>query len=214
MKILSLICLSVLVLSSVWAQTIQEPETEINFKEEISGEKEGTTLGIIGLGCREKMWVNVYAMANFVEYSKFKEKLSSYKGKSAKELQKDKDFLEAYCKADLEKTMILIMVRDVESAKIEAAFREGLEKSYKDGKLSENAEKLLKNFSNGVKDQDKIVFKYLPGGKLRFHLNKTQADFEDETLAQAVWRIYFTEDPTVGTTMRNQLLSEIHRAWK
>lgn len=194
---------------------IKEPESETAFRLRVpSLSEEGKTLGITGLGCREKMWVNVYAIAHFASYEGMKEKLSAWKGKSAEDLASDVKFYEELCKANIEKRMVLILLRDVEGEKIKEAFREGLAKSYKDGKLSENAEKLLKVLANGVKEKDKLIFRYMPGGKLIFSVNKDEHTYEDETLAQAMWRVYFCEEPTVGTSLRDALISEIARAWK
>ncbi|MEK7486154.1 MAG: chalcone isomerase family protein [Planctomycetota bacterium] len=215
LTLLAICCVFASLLVGDEEEMIQEPESEVSFRLKVpSLSEEGKTLGITGLGCREKTWVNVYAIAHFASYEGMKDKLSSWKGKSKEDLAVDLKFYEELCKANIEKRFVLILLRDIEGTKIESAFREGLTQSYTDGKLSENAEKLLKVLANGVKEKDKLIFRYMPGGKLLFSVNKDEYSYEDETLAQAIWRIYFCETPTVGTSLRDSLISEIARVWK
>jgi predicted SnoaL-like aldol condensation-catalyzing enzyme len=201
--------------------TIKEPESEVEFKKVLKGSKDDINLRITGLGCREKFYANVYGIAHFMHDKGAQEKLASLKGVKIED-QKTEDQVKT-CKtiveAEIEKTLILAFVRDVEGHKIQEAFKESLLQTYNDKTgLSKNAETFIGYFAGGVKDKDRIVLKYVPEGeqgKLMVFVAGTKKDLlEDKKLAQAVWAIWFCKEPTVGTSLRDSLLSQLDNLWK
>jgi hypothetical protein len=183
-------------LCAAGAETIEEPDTGKTFDAEIKGATPGVTLACTGVACRKKtaLAAKVYAIAQWIDPQGAREALSEWQGKSGKDLAADQRFYDALAKADIEKRLSLVFVRNVGADKIREGFEESLTIVCA-GELTPSAGKFLALFTTDVKKGQSIELRSLPGGVIEVDqdgktLGRLPADPE---LAKAVWAIYFHE---------------------
>ncbi|XP_011098156.1 fatty-acid-binding protein 3, chloroplastic [Sesamum indicum] len=102
--------------SVVSSEYTEEPETKVKFQTSLS--LPGcSSLSLLGTGYREKVFaiigVKVYAAGLYTNQSVFS-KLDAWKGRSSVELQQDSSIFDAIFQAPLEKSLHIILVRDVD----------------------------------------------------------------------------------------------------
>ncbi|KAL2247426.1 UNVERIFIED_CONTAM: Fatty-acid-binding protein 3, chloroplastic [Sesamum indicum] len=100
----------------VSSEYTEEPETKVKFQTSLS--LPGcSSLSLLGTGYREKVFaiigVKVYAAGLYTNQSVFS-KLDAWKGRSSVELQQDSSIFDAIFQAPLEKSLHIILVRDVD----------------------------------------------------------------------------------------------------
>ncbi|KAK6132574.1 hypothetical protein DH2020_033676 [Rehmannia glutinosa] len=95
----------------------EEPETKVKFQKSLSLPGCSSSLSLLGTGYREKVFaiigVKVYAAGLYTNQSIFS-KLDAWKGHSSAELQKDSSIFNAIFQAPVEKSLHIILVRDVD----------------------------------------------------------------------------------------------------
>nr|GLL22756.1 fatty-acid-binding protein 3, chloroplastic isoform X1 [Ipomoea trifida] len=99
------------------AEYVEEPTTNVKFQRSLSLPGCSTSLSLFGTGYREKVFaiigVKVYAAGLYVNES-ILNKLDAWRGRSAAELQNDSSLFETIFKAPLEKSLSIVLVRDVD----------------------------------------------------------------------------------------------------
>ncbi|KAK6154252.1 hypothetical protein DH2020_008500 [Rehmannia glutinosa] len=99
------------------AEYTEEPETKVKFQKSLSLPGCSSSLSLLGTGYREKVFaiigVKVYAAGLYTNPSIFS-KLDAWKGHSSAELQKDSSIFNAIFQAPVEKSLLIILVRDVD----------------------------------------------------------------------------------------------------
>lgn len=99
------------------AEYIEEPTTNVKFEQSVSLSGCSSSLSLIGTGYREKVFaiigVKVYAAGLYLNQSVI-DKLSPWKGRSAAELQDDSSLFHSIFQAPLEKSLQIVLVRDVD----------------------------------------------------------------------------------------------------
>ncbi|XP_075477847.1 fatty-acid-binding protein 3, chloroplastic-like isoform X1 [Primulina tabacum] len=115
--------------SVVDPEYIEEPGTNVKFQSSLSLPGCSSLLSFLGAGYREKVFaiigVKVYAVGLYANPTIFS-KLSDWKGCSSNELQQDSLFFDAIFQASLEKSLHIILVRDVDGKTFWDALNEAL----------------------------------------------------------------------------------------
>nr|QQG64130.1 chalcone isomerase-like protein [Ocimum tenuiflorum] len=117
---------SSLVVSSEYSE---EPQTKVKYQTSLSLPGCSSTLSLLGTGYREKVFaiigVKVYAAGLYTNPSIFS-KLDTWKGRSSEELQKDSLLFDAIYQAPLEKSLHIVLVRDLDGKTFWDALDEAL----------------------------------------------------------------------------------------
>ncbi|KAK1276148.1 Fatty-acid-binding protein 3 [Acorus gramineus] len=99
------------------AEYVVEPSTDVKFQKDLSIPGCSNELVLFGTGYREKVFaiigVKVYS-AGFYANRSLTESLSAWKGKSATHIQEDSSLCNAIFKAPCEKSLKIVLVRDVD----------------------------------------------------------------------------------------------------
>ncbi|KAL8510067.1 hypothetical protein ACS0TY_017047 [Phlomoides rotata] len=107
----------------------EEPTTKVKFQTSLSLPGCSSSLSLLGTGYREKVFaiigVKVYAAGFYLNQSIFS-KLDAWKGRSSADLQKDSSLFDAIFQAPLEKSVHIILVRDVDGKTFWDALNEAI----------------------------------------------------------------------------------------
>lgn len=107
----------------------EEPQTKVKYHTSLSLPGCSSSLSLLGTGYREKVFaiigVKVYAAGLYTNPSIFS-KLDAWKGRSSAELQKDSSLFDAIYQAPLEKSLHIILVRDLDGKTFWDALDEAL----------------------------------------------------------------------------------------
>ncbi|KAL3733963.1 hypothetical protein ACJRO7_023332 [Eucalyptus globulus] len=104
--------------SSVGSESYaEEPATRVKFQTPLTLPGCSTSLSLVGTGYREKVFaiigVKVYAAGLYINPSIFS-KLDAWKGKSAADIQENRSLFNSIFQATLEKSLQIVLVRDVD----------------------------------------------------------------------------------------------------
>jgi hypothetical protein len=200
------------------ADKIIEPQTGEAFDTQIQGATPGFTLTCTGVACRKKtiFAVKLYAIAHWMDPQGARQGLSEWQGKTGKDLATDQRFYDALSSADIEKRLVMVVVRALSAGKLRDSFRESLQLSYPKG-FSAAAEQFLALPLADLKKGQMIEIRSLPGGVIEVQQNGATVGRlpPDPELSTAVWRIYFHEvlaDDYLETVKR-ELVSRIEAVW-
>ncbi|KAH6775518.1 Chalcone-flavanone isomerase family protein [Perilla frutescens var. hirtella] len=115
--------------SVVSSEYLEEPQTKVKYQTSLSLPGCSSSLSFLGTGYREKVFaiigVKVYAAGLYTNPSVFS-KLDAWKGRSSAELQKDSSLFDAIYQAPLEKSLHIILVRDLDGKTFWDALDEAL----------------------------------------------------------------------------------------
>ncbi|GFP78699.1 fatty-acid-binding protein 3, partial [Phtheirospermum japonicum] len=107
----------------------EEPETKVKFQTSLNLPGCSSSLSLLGTGYREKVFaiigVKVYAAGLYTNQDIFSN-LDAWKGHSSAELQHDSSVFDAIFKAPLEKSLHIILVRDVDGKTFWDALNEAI----------------------------------------------------------------------------------------
>ncbi|KAK3011381.1 hypothetical protein RJ639_012451 [Escallonia herrerae] len=99
------------------AEYTEEPSTKVKFQTSLSLPGCSSALSLLGTGYREKVFaiigVKVYAAGLYVNQA-ILSKLDAGKGRSATEIQEDSHLFDSIFQAPLEKSLDIVLVRDVD----------------------------------------------------------------------------------------------------
>ncbi|XP_051135589.1 fatty-acid-binding protein 3, chloroplastic isoform X2 [Andrographis paniculata] len=115
--------------SVVNSEYTEEPETKVKFQTSVSLPGCSSPLSLLGTGYREKVFaiikVKVYAAALYTNPSIFG-KLDPWKGHSSEELEQDSSLSTAILQAPLEKSLQIVLVRDIDGKTFWGALDEAI----------------------------------------------------------------------------------------
>ena len=189
MKYPLIVCTLLIAVGMLRAQEmVTEPSTEKTFPSMVtvtSGE-EDITLSLTGLTVRKKFFFKVYGMAHYMdtpptgtEEAVLKEILTDGKAKQ----------------------IIMEFARDVGVAQIQNAYRDGFrENAGKDEmkRIQPLVEQFVSAVKSDVKDGDRYVLTWLPGGTIQATFGSDEAPpITDPTFARVLWTIWFGDDSIV-----------------
>ncbi|TYH35394.1 hypothetical protein ES332_D13G190300v1 [Gossypium tomentosum] len=99
------------------ADYTEEPATKVKFRTSLSVPDCSTSLSLLGTGYREKVFaiigVKVYAAGLYVNPS-ILSKLDAWKGRSAAQIQDDMPLFKSFFEDPMEKSLQIVLVRDVD----------------------------------------------------------------------------------------------------
>jgi hypothetical protein len=191
----SVLCAFLLGVSSSIAGTVVEPNTGMEYPDEITIETPSAhyTLKATGVGIREKtiFKVNVYVIVSYIE--------------SAVTLQGDLG--EAIINLDAAKRLQMDLVRGFSRDKLINAFREVIDKNYSDNSaFAADMDIFFAYFDRDARDKDQIIFEYLPGQGLTTSLNgEVKGVITNFAFTRALWTVWFGEKPASDGLKRDLL---------
>mmetsp|Transcript_32274 Transcript_32274/g.79692 ORF Transcript_32274/g.79692 Transcript_32274/m.79692 type:complete len:294 (-) Transcript_32274:243-1124(-) len=190
-------------MDAVGKKFVTEPKTGLQLPSEYC--TRGPTSGcapLTGLGVREKriagIPIKVYACGLYVDTASAKKAVGSkFVGKKASDVCKDQALYSAVLSSsDVDKTVSLVLARDMDSAKIRDALAERLRPAL--GAGSPSLKEFEGYFTGGVKKGQTITFSAV-GGKL--HTTVPGASkagvIADPKLCVALFDVYLGKDPAV-----------------
>lgn len=149
-------------------------------------------LGLTGTALREKFFLNVYAIASYVE--------KEAKIRSAEEL----------AAADLPKALHLVMERDIDSKDMAAAIRDSINANYPEPQF-EAERKILFDYvaANPIKKGDHVWLTHLPSVGISWKIGqKSEILIRSVKFSKAIWDIYFGEN-NLGVAIKRNLSSRL-----
>ncbi|KAL3675575.1 hypothetical protein R1sor_025523 [Riccia sorocarpa] len=133
---------------------VTEPVTGIKFSKNETPQGASKDLILAGVGVREKkvaiLKVKVYAVGLYVEPSVVSS-LEQWKSKGASNLEKDEAFFKALVAAPVEKSLRIVLARDIEGGQFWGALDEALKPRLKSAGAGEEGEKALAAFGDVFK---------------------------------------------------------------
>lgn len=180
-------------------QTVSDPATNKEFPSRVifSEDNKEYTLDITGVSVRKKIVIKVYAMAHYMQ---------SPPAGDVREI------IKAILTDGKSKQITMDFVRSVGSGSIQEAFRDGFAKNATKAEFRE-IETLVHQFcgyfDREVKENDRIVLRWLPGGKVIVRAQgKKELALTNPVFARVLWSIWFGEDSIVD---RSQLVGMVRR---
>jgi hypothetical protein len=192
---------ALLLISSVtvmYAQeTVQEPSTGKPFPIQVTMNADGKeySMKLTGLAVRKKFMFKVYGLAHYMQDPPAVADEAAY----AAILQEGKA-----------KHLMMDFARDVTVEQIQGAYRDGFEENATPEErktIQPFVDQFLKCFTREVKENDKFLLTWLPGGSIIASVQGTiQPPIHNETFARVLWTIWFGEDSIVD---REDLVSRM-----
>jgi len=168
--------------------TLVEPSTEKRFPASVSFTYDGTTytLEASGATVRKKFFIKVYAVVHYIDTT-----LQGSPDARVAEVLKD----------DHAKQLTLDFARDVGKTQIQDAFRDGFAANATEAeatRIKPDVEKFLTFFDREIKENDTLIFRWLPGGVvLTEAYGEERPPLKDPVFARVLWTIWFGEDSIV-----------------
>lgn len=162
-----------------------EPATGEEFPLRISftENKRVYDLKLTGLTARKKWFINVYAVAHYLESGHKPEALDVFKDGPAKQIS-------------------IRYVRTIDGEKIRRVLEEDFRKNTpadKQNEVQEPIQKVLSFFDKPVHKNDLFVLRWLPGGTVDAALNgKRLGTIHNETFARILWSIWLGDHAVVN----------------
>lgn len=184
-----LVCILVISAPLLFAQeSIKENSTGKMFPAIITVTHAGKTLPLTltGTAVRKKIIVKVYAIAHYMQ--------DPPAGKEA-------DLYAAVLTDGKAKQLTMEFVREVGKDQIRGAYRDGFEENSTKDELKAIAplvEQFLGCFTEDVKENDRFIVRWLPGGVVQVQVQGTEKPaITDATFARVLWSIWFGEDSII-----------------
>lgn len=175
---------------------VEEESTGTRF--ELTTRVEGTTYRCLGAGVRKVLFFKAYAAAFCLDERSYDKVVNGYisnrhPGKSgdalAKALEKDQAFFEHLEGADVNKLVIMQLVRNVSKDRIAGAFRSSLKEVLPEDRV----EKLIATIPGDGKNGQRILL-YSRGPALVIDIAGEAKRVEDELIAKKLWRVWLGPD--------------------
>jgi hypothetical protein len=169
-------------------ETVKESSTGKTFPTAVTVSHEGKnlTLALTGTTVRKKIIVKVYAVAHYMQDPP---------------TGKEKDLYPAILTDGKAKQLTMEFVRDVTVSQIRGAYHDGFEENATKEEMNALApllEKFLGNFTNDVKENDRFVLRWLPGGVVQAQVQGVDKPaVTNATFARILWSIWLGEDSIV-----------------
>lgn len=177
-RVTLLLCL---LAAPTWAKDVTVSDSDAKFPSEIQVTHDGKSydLKITGAGLREKMFVNVYAIA-------------SYRDASARIIG-----TVGLIRADVAKRLVLRMERDVDGDAMYEALEESIFKNGGKGKFKGELSKFKAYFlKNNAKEGKDIIFDHIPGQGLSCKIGgAAPLVIKNLDFAKTTWKIWFGNEP-------------------
>ena len=176
------------------AEKVPVVGSEITFAATITSDFAGKQVPLVltGTALREKFFLNVYAMASYIE--------KDAKVKSAEDL----------ARADVPKELYLVLERDVAAQQMADAVKASITANHPESEFPKDLKAFLDFIAAGdVQRGDRVRITHLPGVGIRAEiLGKRHVTIKNLRLAQAVWEIYLGKK-NMGLAIKQGLISRL-----
>lgn len=174
----------------------KESSTGIAFKDTATPPGAAGALGLLGVGVRTKTFlkVKVYAAGLYADTAALKAVLTPYRGKPAGDLSKDAEVRKLMLGDGFEKSIRLVMARDVDGDDMAEAFSESVEpRVAREGAGAVRALATFKSYfrMDEVKEGSDLVFTWGKGGKFTTAIaGRTMGTIESEAFCRAFYEVF------------------------
>ncbi|KAL8129084.1 LOW QUALITY PROTEIN: hypothetical protein V2J09_018239 [Rumex salicifolius] len=197
---------------------VEEPATKVKFLKSMNVPGSLTSLSLLGTGYREKVFaiIGVYAAGLYANPSIFKE-LSSWIGNSSAETQDNSPLFTSMYQSSLEKSLEIVLVRDVDGETFWNALSEALmPKLKKQTPVDESALSTFKGIFEGqpLKKGTRIHLTWLEPSKMLVSVSSegTSAGLDGQitslNVTKALFDVFFG-DSTVSPTLKDSVLTTL-----
>ncbi|KAL3333248.1 hypothetical protein AABB24_033363 [Solanum stoloniferum] len=193
------------------AEYTEEPATKVKFQRSLSLPGCSTSLSLLGTGYREKIFaiigVKVYAAGLYVNDSVFS-RLDAWLGRSAADIQQDPSLFNKIFEADLEKSLLIVLVRDIEGKTFWDALDEAISPRIKSPTADDkSALSTFRGVFQGkpLKKETSIFLTWIDPTKMLVSLSfdgmpsSVDATIESPNVASALFDIFLGGDPVSPT---------------
>ncbi|KAG9447562.1 hypothetical protein H6P81_013690 [Aristolochia fimbriata] len=193
--------------SAASAQLVVEPGTKVKFEPVISVPGCSDSLKLLGTGYREKVFaiigVKVYAAGMYMNQS-IADNLDAWKGKSASEIQQDSTLFTKIFEAPPEKSLKIVLVRDVEGKTFWDALDEAISPRIKAPiPTDESALSVFRNTFQGrpLKQGTFIFLSWVDPSKMLVSISSdglpstVDATIESSNVASALFDVFLGDTP-------------------
>ncbi|KAG8386493.1 hypothetical protein BUALT_Bualt03G0154300 [Buddleja alternifolia] len=185
----------------------EEPETKVKFQTSLSLPGCSSPLSLLGTGYREKIFaiigVKVYAAGLYANQSIFS-KLDAWKGRSTAEVQQDSSLFNEIFQAPLEKSLHIILVRDIDGKTFWDALDEAISpRMTSPTPVDESALSTFRSIFQGrpLKKRTSIFLTWLDTTKMLVCvssdgiLSSVDATIESSNVTSALFDVFLGRDP-------------------
>ncbi|XP_071734218.1 fatty-acid-binding protein 3, chloroplastic [Rutidosis leptorrhynchoides] len=208
--------------SSGHSECAEEPATKVKFQTSLSLPGCSTTLSLIGTGFREKVFaiigVKVYAAGLYLNPS-ILDKLEAWKGRKAAEIQDDSSLFDLIYQDSLEKTLQIVLVRDIDGKTFWDALDEAISPRIKSPSAIDKT--ALSKFRGIFQDRplkkgNSIFLTWVGPSKIMIHFSAegipkaVEATIESENVTVSLFDVFFGRtpvSPTLKASISNTLAS-------
>lgn len=193
------------------AEYTEEPATSVKFPKSVNLPDCSGLLSLLGTGYREKVFaiigVKVYAAGLYVNLSMLKD-LSPWKGKSSDEVEKDSAVFRSIYESALEKSLQIILVRDVDGKTFWDALDEAISPRVNaPTPVDDSALSTFRSIFQGrsLNKGTLILLTWLEPSKMLVSVSsnglptKSDATIESLNVTRALFDVFFGESPVSPT---------------
>lgn len=203
----------------------EEPATKVKFQRSLSLPGCSTSLSLLGTGYREKVFaiigVKVYAAGLYVNDSVFS-RLDAWRGRSAAEIQQDSSLFNNMFEANLEKSLLIVLVRDIDGKTFWDALDEAISPRIKSPTADDkSALSTFRGVFQGkpLKKETSIFLTWIDPTKMLVSLSfdwmpsSVDATIESTNVASALFDVFLGGDP-VSPTLKASVAKGLEAALK
>ncbi|KAJ8532288.1 hypothetical protein K7X08_012211 [Anisodus acutangulus] len=203
----------------------EEPATKVKFQRSLSLPGCSTSLSLLGTGYREKVFaiigVKVYAAGLYVNESVFS-RLDAWRGRSAVEIQQDPSLFNVIFEANLEKSLRIVLVRDIDGKTFWDALDEAISPRIKSPTADDkSALSTFRGVFQGkpLEKETSIFLTWIDPTKLLVSLSfdgmpsSVDATIESTNVAAALFDVFLGGDP-VSPTLKASVAKGLEAALK
>ncbi|KAI3753620.1 hypothetical protein L2E82_25679 [Cichorium intybus] len=193
--------------SEFLADYTEEPATKVKFQTSLSLPGCSSSLSLIGTGFREKVFaiigVKVYAAGLYLNPN-ITDKLDAWKGRTSAQIQDDSSIFDLIYQAPLEKSLQIVLVRDVDGKTFWDALNDAISPRIKSpNAIDETAlSKFRSIFQERPLKKDALIFlTWLDSSKILIHLSNEgipsspEATIESENVTRSLFDVFFGREP-------------------
>jgi hypothetical protein len=175
--------------TGICQQTIKEPSTEKLFPAEVKVGQAGkeVTLKCTGVAVRKKLIFKVYGIAHYMQ--------------DPMNVNNPNDAFNTIFTDGKVKQIVMDFARDVDIAKIKEAYTDGFKEhttAAEFQQLQPVINQFLGYFSKDVKENEKFILRWLPGGVITANIQGEEKQaITNGIFARALWSIWLGNDPIV-----------------
>ncbi|KAI5332865.1 PREDICTED: chalcone [Prunus dulcis] len=207
------------------AEYIEEPATKVRFQTSLSLPGCSISLSLLGTGYREKVFaiigVKVYAAGLYVNQS-ILNSLNAWKGRSAAEIQEDSSLFSTIFQSPLEKSLQIVLVRDVDGKTFWDALNDAISPRIKSPTpVDESALSTFRSIFQGqpLKKGTFIFLTWPDPSKMLVCISadglpsSVDAAIESENVALALFDVFFGDTP-VSPSLKSSVVNGLESVLK